>query len=168
MLNVLVLCCWKLSFRQIVGDSIVRNFIHTLDQYSNWIIGAILIGGCFLYFNQSQSVGRKINPSTDSEFQGIIEKEMRPVLVKFGATWCPPCRSTDVALAKYEDTSSGEVKVIVVDVDASPKLSQQYRVSSIPHLFLFHNGKVVDDRVGGMDVQEIQGWLRSNEKHWVP
>ena len=144
----------------------MKNISQTLDQYSNWIIGAILIGVSLVYFSQLPARNRNIEPSTDAEFQEAVVKETRPVLVKFGATWCPPCRSTDTALAKFEDTSAGEVKVVILDVDANPALSQHYRVSSIPHLFIFHQGKIVDDRVGGMDAPEIRDWLKSNEKHW--
>jgi len=144
----------------------MKNTLQTLVKYSNWIIGAILIGVCFVYFSQNQSGGRRIEPSTDAEFQEVVVKETRPVLVKFGATWCPPCRSTDTALAKYEDTSAGDVRVVILDVDSNPALSQHYQVSSIPHLFIFHKGKVVDERVGGMGTEEIRGWLKSNEKQW--
>ena len=144
----------------------MKNAIQALNQYSNWIIGALLVGVCVVFFSQNQNSGRRIEPSTDAEFQELVVKETRPVLVKFGATWCPPCRSTDTALANYEDTSSGDVKVVILDVDSNPAVSRHYRVSSIPHLFIFHQGKVLDERVGGMDTEEIRGWLKSNEKSW--
>jgi len=142
----------------------VNSLFSTLNRYSNWIIGALLLGVCLFLFKPGRV--RDIEPSTDAEFQSSVAEETRPVLVKFGATWCPPCRSTDTALAEYERTSSGEVKVVIMDVDSNPSLSQHYGVSSIPHSFLFVKGKIVDERVGGMDAPEIRSWVQSNQRHW--
>lgn len=144
----------------------MKSILSSFHQYSNWLVGALILGVVLLYLQPSNK--RNIKPSTDATFQSVVAQETRPVLVKFGATWCPPCVSTDRALAEYESSSSGEVKVVIMDVDANPQLSRHYGVSSIPHSFLFLNGKVIDDRVGGMDVQEIRSWLKSNERQWSP
>ena len=138
--------------------------LNLINKYSNWLIGALLVGVCVLYFKPTSK--RDIEPSTDADFQSAVAQESRPVLVKFGATWCPPCRSTDKALAEYESTSNGDVKVVVIDVDSSRGLSQHYGVRSIPHSFLFLHGKVIDDRVGGMDAGEIGSWIQSNAAAW--
>ena len=140
------------------------NMLDIINKYSNWIIGVVLVGILLVYLKPTNK--RSIEPSTDAQFQSTVAEESRPVLVKFGATWCPPCRSTDAALAEYESTSNGEVKVVIMDVDANPSLSRHYGVRSIPHSFLFLHGKVIDDRVGGMDAQEIGSWIRSNEATW--
>ncbi len=142
----------------------MKNILPNINRYSNWIVGAILIGVCLLYLQPSNK--RKIEPSTDEYFQSVVAQETRPVLVKFGATWCPPCVATDRALAEYEKAGEAEVKVVILDVDANPKLAGHYGVRSIPHSFLFLNGKVLDDRVGGMDSEEIRSWVKSNERQW--
>ena len=123
-----------------------------------------MLGVFLLYLRPSNK--RSIEPSTDEVFQTVVAQESRPVLVKFGATWCGPCVATDKALAEYESNSTGEVKVVTLDVDQNPALSQHYGVRSIPHSFLFLNAKVIDDRVGGMDEVEIRSWLKSNESQW--
>ncbi len=143
----------------------MKSILSSVHQYSNWLVGAMLIGVVLLYLQPSNK--RNIKPSTDSHFQSLVAQETRPVLVKFGATWCPPCVSTDRALAEYDGSSTGEVKVVILDVDENPTIARHYGVSSIPHSFLFLNGKVIDDRVGGMDVQEIRTWIKSNESKWT-
>ena len=142
----------------------MNRILPSINRYINWIVGAALIGCCVLYLQPSNR--RKIEPITDETFQSVVVKETRPVLVKFGATWCPPCISTDRALAEYEGSTTAEVKVVILDVDANPTIAAHYRVSSIPHSFLFLHGKVIDDRVGGMDVEEIRSWVKSNERQW--
>ncbi len=135
-----------------------------MNQYSNWILGALIVVVFFLYLKPSDR--RNIEPSTDAHFQSVVAQESRPVLVKFGATWCGPCVSTDRALAEYESSSTGAVKIVILDVDANPQISRHYGVSTIPHSFLFLGGKVIDDRIGGMDVQEISSWVKSNQEQW--
>ena len=142
----------------------MNNIFQAMNRYSNWIFGVLLAAFFLMYLPPNKK--RHIEPSTDSHFQSVVAQESGPVLVKFGATWCRPCVSTDRALAEYESMSPSEVKVVVLDVDANPELSRHYGVRSIPHSFLFLHGKVIDDRIGGMDVQEIRSWVKSNEKQW--
>ena len=144
----------------------MKSILSSVHQYSNWLVGALLLGVVLLYLQPSNK--RNIKPSTDAYFQSVVAQETRPVLVKFGATWCPPCVSTDRALAEYEDTATGDVKVVILDVDENPQISKHYGVSLIPHSFLFLNGRVIDDRVGGMGVKEIRSWVKANERHWKP
>ena len=142
----------------------MNNIFQAMNQNSNWIVGVLLAAVFLMYLTPNKK--RHIEPSTDTHFQSVVAQEPGPVLVKFGATWCPPCVSTDRALAEYDSASPGEVKVVVLDVDANPELSRHYGVRSIPHSFLFLHGKVIDDRIGGMDVQEIRSWVKSNERQW--
>jgi thioredoxin 1 len=146
-----------------------------MNRAANLIIFALLVAvvGSFaigIFGRRSKDSDRhsaaSIPPSTDAEFQSAVANETRPVLVKFGATWCGPCLSTDKALAEYEKSSTGEVKVVILDVDVSQELSRHYRVNKIPHLFLFKDGKVIDDQIGGLNVAEIRSWIKGNEKHW--
>lgn len=142
----------------------MKSILSSIHRYSNWIVGAGLIGVCLLYMQPSNK--SKIEPSTDEYFQSEVARETRPVLVKFGATWCPPCVSTDRALAEYESSETAEVKVVIMDVDANPTIAGHYGVRSIPHSFLFVHGKVIDDRIGGMNVEEIRAWVKSNKRQW--
>lgn len=142
----------------------MKKIFQAMNQYSNWIVGVLLATFFFLYLMPNNK--RNIEPSTDAHFQSVVAQESRPVLVKFGATWCRPCVSTDRALAEYDSTSTGEVKVVILDVDANPEISKHYGVRSIPHSFLFLHGKVIDERIGGMDAQEIRSWVKSKEGQW--
>lgn len=61
------------------------------------------------------------------------------VLIKFGATWCPPCREVEKESSMLDPEKLG-VKIVKVDTDERNHLSQKYQISSIPHLMLVRCG----------------------------
>ncbi len=95
----------------------------------------------------------------DSWFQDEISTEQRPVLVKFGATWCGPCQSLDETIESMEPELGKQVKIIRIDVDEYPGLASVYKVNAIPHSFIFHHGQVVDSHVGSMGASDLQAWI---------
>ncbi|MDD2236634.1 MAG: thioredoxin [Kiritimatiellae bacterium] len=81
------------------------------------------------------------------------------VVVDFYADWCGPCRRMSPALSAFASEQEGKVLVVKVNVDKYPDLSQQYKVSSIPYLVLFKDGKVSDTRVGMQSLEQLRSWL---------
>ena len=84
------------------------------------------------------------NDSFDKE---VIEaSKISPVMVDFFATWCGPCKKLSPLL---EDAANKYgFKLVVVDVDKNGDLSNEYNVSSIPHVFCFHKGSKIMDFKG--------------------
>ncbi len=84
------------------------------------------------------------NDSFDKE---VIEaSKTSPVMVDFFATWCGPCKKLSPLL---EDAANKYgFKLVVVDVDKNGDLSNEYNVSSIPHVFCFHKGSKIMDFKG--------------------
>jgi thioredoxin 1 len=71
-----------------------------------------------------------------------------PVLVDFGAAWCPPCRRVAPEVDAVAAEMAGRAKVIQVDVDAEPEIAARYGVQRIPALLIFKAGTVVDQSDG--------------------
>lgn len=99
-----------------------------------------------------------IGPPDDTWFQAEVINRPEPVLVKFGANWCGPCRMLEGELDKFASDTHGRIAVVRVDVDKHPNLAQHYRVSSIPRLLLFQQGQIVADRVGFADARQLESW----------
>lgn len=75
-------------------------------------------------------------------FNSIIQSAT-PVLVDFYADWCQPCKIQSPILHELARELQGRLRVIQVNVDRNPEISNRYRVQSIPTLMLFKQGNMV-------------------------
>ena len=80
----------------------------------------------------------------EANFQEEVLSCSEPVLIDFWAPWCRPCNQMTPVLEEL----STQFKVGKVNVDENKGLSKQYRISAIPALLVFKDGKVVEQMVG--------------------
>ncbi|MET9428725.1 MULTISPECIES: thioredoxin [unclassified Streptomyces] len=85
---------------------------------------------------------------TDAEFGTEVLAADRPVLVKFTATWCGPCRQLAPVLKEVSAEESDRLKVVEIDVDSNPETVSRYAVLSTPTLMVFRGGEPVKSMVG--------------------
>ena len=87
---------------------------------------------------------------SDDSFENDVLKSSEPVLVDFWAEWCGPCKSIAPILDELANTYQGRVKVVKVNIDQNQKTPRAYRVSSIPTLMVFKDGKVHATQIGAV------------------
>ena len=81
----------------------------------------------------------------------------RLVLVDLWAPWCGPCRMLAPILEKLAGDFAGSLKVVQVNVDSSPAISQRFNASSIPMRVLLRDGAVVDTVIGAQPEHVLRG-----------
>lgn len=83
-------------------------------------------------------------------------------VVDFNATWCGPCRMLAPVLEELSEKYAEKVSFYSVDVDESPALAMQYRVSSVPCLVLLKDGKFIDQSIGFRPEGQLAAWIDGN------
>ncbi|WP_303722468.1 thioredoxin [Malonomonas rubra] len=104
--------------------------------------------------------GDKVLEFTDDNFDAEVLKSSVPVLVDFWATWCAPCKAIAPVIDQLAEEFDAQVKIGKVNVDENPATPAQYGVRGIPTMILFKDGQIVDQLVGAVPKNQLEGLLQ--------
>jgi len=79
-----------------------------------------------------------------------------PVLVDFFAEWCGPCKMMKPVLEELHQRMGKKVRILKIDIDKSPAISNALNIQSVPTLMLFQNGKSLWRSAGVMQAGELE------------
>lgn len=99
---------------------------------------------------------------SDASFKAEVLDSELPVVVDFFAEWCGPCKAMAPALEAVAKEMDGKVKIVKIDVDQNPGITQQYRIQAMPTLMMFKAGKVAATQVGALvQKRKLEDWIKS-------
>jgi thioredoxin 1 len=87
---------------------------------------------------------------TDANFDELVIKSDKPVLVDFWAEWCGPCRIVAPIVNELATEYEGKAIVGKVDVDSNPEIASKFGIRNIPTILFFKNGEIADKQVGAV------------------
>jgi thioredoxin 1 len=99
---------------------------------------------------------------SDSSFEKDVLQSDRPVLVDFWASWCAPCRMLAPTVDAVAEKYSASARVVKLNVDDNPAISQRFGIKGIPTLILFKGGKEEERVVGATSKEAISKMI---DKH---
>jgi thioredoxin 1 len=124
-----------------------------------WVAGIVILA--MLLFRGVRQPPLQ-EPPADAWFQShvVAPSASRPVVVKFGATWCGPCKKMESQLDELAAALPGQVDVVRIDVDERRDLAKHFGVSGIPDTLVFKDGQAVARDRGYLDAAMLKSWVQ--------
>ena len=98
----------------------------------------------------------KVLEFTDENFDIELENTNNPVIVDFFAPWCGHCRTQGPIIEKLADELDGQAIVAKLNVDENREKAAEYFISGIPAILIFKNGKLVEQKAGVQQLDELK------------
>lgn len=104
-------------------------------------------------------MGNYVTEVNSQNFDEVVLKSTSPVLVDFWAPWCGPCRAVAPVVEAIAQEYENKIKVAKLNVDDSPDIANKYFVTSIPTIFIFKDGKILDQTVGAVNKSFLREFI---------
>jgi thioredoxin 1 len=98
--------------------------------------------------------------ATDNNFDDSIKEGL--VLVDFYADWCGPCKMLAPMLEEYAKEVNN-VKVVKVNVEQAPEVTDKYQIMTVPTLILFKDGNIDSIRQGFHTKDMLKAWIEEGK-----
>lgn len=103
-----------------------------------------------------------VSEITDSNFEAEVLQADKPVLVDFWAVWCGPCKALTPTIEALAEKYNGSVRIVKIDVDENPSVTNRYGIRGMPTLILFKNGREEERVLGAVSRDALSKMI---EKH---
>ena len=138
----------------ITGSTVkLANALQVTDGHPGDILIQVKVKG--------EKIAAGVIEINDGNFEDEVLNCSLPVMVDFWAPWCGPCRMIAPITEKLAEEYEGRLKFCKLNVDENPQAASKYNVMSIPQIFFFKGGEVVDESTGAVPESVLRSKVES-------
>jgi len=78
------------------------------------------------------------------------------VLIDFTAEWCGPCKMMKPILQELRQSIGDKIRILKIDIDRSPAVSDAFGIQSVPTLMLIRNRNILWRQSGVMQTSQLE------------
>ena len=93
------------------------------------------------------SVDSKMIEITDANFEELVLKSDKTVIIDYWATWCGPCKMLHPIVEELANEMDGQVVFGKMDIQKNTT-GTKYGIATIPTLMIFKGGERVESMTG--------------------
>lgn len=98
------------------------------------------------------------NISSNEEFEEEIKNGS--ILLDFYAEWCGPCKMLMPVIEGLEMTGElKDIKVLEIDIDKLPDITNKFAIRAVPTLFFIKDGKIISQKEGYLSKNELLSFI---------
>ena len=113
--------------------------------------------------NLISTISNIINVNEDTFMSKVVEiSKTKPVIVDFWAPWCEPCKTLTPLLEDAVKNFGKDLILAKINIDQNQNIAAQLRIQSIPTIYTFYEGKVVDGFQGAKSNSEIIEFVKKS------
>lgn len=117
--------------------------------------------------SQQRIVVPAVEEFSRSDFEELLRQNPGKVVLKFGATWCGPCKLIEPLVNQWFSKMPATVRCATIDVDESfdlyGALKAKRQINGIPAILCFNKGNlsyIPDLNVVGADADQVNAFFR--------
>ncbi|TVU72940.1 thioredoxin [Cobetia crustatorum] len=99
---------------------------------------------------------------TGANFEQEVLNAEAPVLLKFWAPWCGPCKMMAPVVEEVANERGEGLKIVNVNVDDAPEIAAEQGVRGVPTVILFKSGAKVASLVGAQSKGQLSQFIEQN------
>ena len=100
-------------------------------------------------------MSKNVREVNEGNFAEVVLQSETPMLVDFWAAWCGPCRALAPIVEAVAEQYAKSARVVKLNIDESPTVTQRYGIQGIPTLILFQEGEEKERIVGVVSREKI-------------
>ena len=90
----------------------------------------------------------------------VIERSKQiPVIVDLWAPWCEPCKALTPIIETAVIATGGKVELVTVNIDENPQVRETFQVQSIPAVYAFKDGAIIDGFMGAQGEEAVSTFV---------